>query len=282
MTGNLRSVRYTTEVRVDADVGDVVLELAAIGFVRGRRQILDDVSLTVERSQRWVLLGANGSGKTTLVRIAAMYEHPSSGEVRVLGQTLGRTDVRQLRRRIGYTSAALSAQFRPQIEARDVVMTARYAALEPWWHQYTDDDRARADACLDDMGVGEYGERAFGTLSSGEQQRVLLARTLMNDPEVVLLDEPAAGLDLGGREELVDSLAGLANDSQAPPFLLVTHHVDEIPPGITHAMLLRDGHCVAAGPHETALTSETISECFGLPLSLERRRDGRLSAWARR
>lgn len=261
-------------------ISDPVLELDGVSFIREGRRILDNVSLTVERSQRWVVLGANGSGKTTLVRIAAMYEHPTSGRVRVLGETLGRTDVRQLRRRIGYASAALSAQLRPQLVARDVVMTARYAALEPWWHQYSDADREQAERCLGRMRVGRFADRQLGTLSSGEQQRVLLARTLMNDPGVVLLDEPAAGLDLGGREELVSTLGDLAADRDGPPFVLVTHHVDEIPAGVTHAKLLRDGRVVATGPRAHALTSETLSECFAMPLELEQRADGRLSAWS--
>lgn len=258
-----------------------VLELNAISFVRGERRILDDVSWRVERDQHWLVLGANGSGKTTLLRIAALYEHPSAGTVRVLGETLGRTDVRALRRRVGYAAAALAAQLRPELTARDVVMTARYAALEPWWHQYTDTDRARALDCLQRMGVGAHAGRSFGTLSSGEQQRVLLARTLMNDPGVVLLDEPSARLDLGGREQLVAALEDFAAMGAAP-LVLVTHHVDEVPRAVTHALLLRDGRPVAQGRIDEVLTSESLSECFAMPLRLERRPDGRFTAWAER
>jgi len=254
------------------------LELSEITFVRGARTILDGVSWTVEHGQHWLVLGANGSGKTTLLRIAAMYEHPSSGGVRVLGEQLGRTDVRRLRRRVGYASAALAGQFRPELSARDVVMTARYAALEPWWHQYTDDDRSRAEACLAQMGVGEFAERSLGTLSSGEQQRVFLARTLMNEPGVILLDEPSARLDLGGREQLVQALGRLATNTT--PLALVTHHVDEVPPEIGHVLLLRHGVALAQGPIDTTLTSESLSECFEMPLRLERRDNGRYSAWA--
>lgn len=255
------------------------LELDHIVVERSGRRILDDISLRVDPGQHWLVLGANGSGKTTLLRIAAMYDHPSSGTVRVLGEQLGRTDVRRLRRRVGYASAALAAQFRPELSAADTVMTARYAALEPWWHRYTDDDRAQALACLDRMGVGAYAERPLATLSSGEQQRVFLARTLMNDPGVVLLDEPSARLDLGGREQLVRALGELAATPDAPPMVLVTHHVDEVPEGITHALLLRDGAAVAQGPIDEAVTAATLSECFDMPLALERRPDGRLSAW---
>jgi iron complex transport system ATP-binding protein len=258
------------------------LVLDDVGFTRGGRIIIGTLTLRVEREHRWLVLGANGSGKTTLLRIAALYEHPSRGTVDVLGERLGRTDIRTLRRRIGYASSALAAQLRQELSAIDVVKTAKYAALEPWWHRYDEDDVIRATECLARMGVGELGGRTFGTLSSGEQQRVLLARTLMNDPAVVLLDEPAAQLDIAGREQLVGALAELAADRAAPPFVLVTHHVDEVPPGMTHALLLRAGSAIAQGPIDDVLSSESISECFGLPLVLERRADGRLSAWARR
>jgi iron complex transport system ATP-binding protein len=164
--------------------------------------------------------------------------------------------------------------------AREVVMTARHAALEPWWHRYDDADRARAQECLDRFGVGALAPRVFGTLSSGEQQRTLLARAFMNDPGLVLLDEPTARLDLGGREEVVAALAALAADPSAPPLVLVTHHVDEIPPGFTHALLLRAGEVAACGPIDDALTAATLSDAFGLPLALERRPNGRLTAWA--
>lgn len=253
-----------------------------MSFHRDGRAILDRVTLRVRPDERWLVLGANGSGKTTLLRIAAMYEHPSAGRVTVLGETLGATDVRVLRRRIGYASAALAAQFRPDLIARDVVMTARYAALEPWWHRYDDADRAEALDRLGRMGVQQYADRAIGTLSSGEQQRVLLARTLMNDPAVVLLDEPSARLDLGGREQLVTALDEMARDATAPPFVLVTHHVDEVPPGITHALLLLDGRVLASGAVDDVLTADSLSDCFAMPLGLERRADGRLTAWGTR
>src|SRR6478735_7504565 len=245
-----------------------VVSLDSVTFVRDGRMILSPLTWQVLPGERWLVLGANGSGKTTMLRIASMHEHPSSGVVRVLGEQLGRTDVRVLRRRIGYLSASLAGQLRPNLAARDVVMTARYAALEPWWHRYTQADADRA------------AERELGTLSSGEQQRVLLARTLMNEPGVVMLDEPSARLDLGGREELVRALAELTTDPIAPPLVLVTHHLDEVPPGMTHVMLLRDGIVTASGPLEDTLRADALSECFGLPLVLERRDDGRFSAWA--
>ncbi|MAT04595.1 MAG: iron ABC transporter ATP-binding protein [Acidimicrobiaceae bacterium] len=258
------------------------LQLEHIVVRRDGRRIVDDVSLIVHPDENWLVLGANGSGKTTLLRVAAMYEHPSTGSVRVLGEQLGRTDVRRLRRRVGYASAALAAQFRAELTATDVVMTARYAALEPWWHQYDDADRARARECLSQMGVDAFADRSLGTLSSGEQQRVFLARTLMTDPGVILLDEPSARLDLGGRERLVHALDDLAADESAPPFVLVTHHVDEVPNGITHALLLRDGRAIAAGPIDDAMSSDTLSACFELPITLRRRDDGRYTAWSSR
>ncbi|HZB41830.1 MAG TPA: ATP-binding cassette domain-containing protein [Ilumatobacter sp.] len=264
--------------------GDELVPALALDHIVFRRDgtlILDDISFHVRTGDRWVVLGANGSGKSTLLRIAAVYEHPSHGTVRVLGETLGRTDVRVLRRRVGYNSASLSAELRPSVSAVDVVMTAKYAALEPWWHQYTADDRERAITCLERMGVGRLAERPLATLSTGERQRVLLARTLMNDPGVILLDEPSAGLDLGGREDLVAALAELGGQRGSPPFVLVTHHVDEIPPGTTHALLLKGGRAIAQGTLGDVLTSNTLSDCFGMPLELERRDDGRFTAWSR-
>ena len=257
-----------------------VLRLAGVSIVRDGRTILAPLTWKVMDGQRWLVLGANGSGKTTLLRIASMYEHPSSGDVRVLGERLGRTDVRVLRRRIGYLSPSLAVQLRPELRCLDVVMTAKYAALEPWWHRYDSTDEARARACLDRMGVGWIAERPLSTASSGEQQRVLLARTLMNDPAVLLLDEPSARLDLGGREQLVQALAELTTDPGAPPLILVTHHLDEVPQGMTHVLMLSEGRVVAAGPIGKVLTSETLSVCFGTPLTLERRADGRFSAWS--
>lgn len=241
--------------------------------------ILDGVTWRVRRGERWVVLGRNGSGKTTLLRVASLYLHPTRGDVTVLGERLGRTDVRRLRPRIGLASSAMADLLRPTLTTRDVVMTARHGALEPWWHSYTSADRDRADDLLDRMGCGDLDHRLFGSLSSGERQRVQLARTLMADPELLLLDEPTAGLDLGGREELVLRLRDLAADLAMPPVVLVTHHVDEIPARFTHVLLLSDGAIVAAGPLEETLTAETVSMCFGVAVQLERR-GGRWSAWA--
>jgi iron complex transport system ATP-binding protein len=228
-----------------------------------------------------VLLGENGSGKTTIVRLASGYLHPTAGEVEILGHVVGRVDLRHLRERIGLASSSLHQMLRPGIAAVDVVMTAKHAALEAWWHTYDDADRDRATALLDQLGIGELAAREFGTLSSGEQQRVQLARTLMTAPDLLLLDEPTARLDLGGRERFVASLAALAADPDTPPTVLVTHHVDEIPPGFTHVLLLRRGEVLTAGPIDETLTPSSLSACFDTDLALERR-DGRWLAWARR
>jgi iron complex transport system ATP-binding protein len=244
--------------------------LDGITFVRDGRRILDGVSLTIRPHERWVLLGRNGSGKTSLVRIAALVEHPSSGTVQVLGETLGRTDVRTLRTRVALVSAAMADRLRPGLSAHDVVLTGRKGALEPWWHTYDDTDRAATAAALARFGVAHLAGQAFLTLSSGERQRVMLARAVVNDPSLVVLDEPMAGLDLAGREELVATLAAYARDDTAAPTLLVTHHVDEIPPGSTHLMMLTDGRVLTAGPLEATLTADALSACFGLRLVLER------------
>jgi len=216
-----------------------------------------------------VILGPNGAGKTTLLRIAALYQHPTSGTVDVLGQRLGRCDVRTLRERIAFSSPALAARLEPSMTAAEVVMTARYAALAPWWHQYTDADRERAISLLERFRCGRLAEHRLPTLSAGERQRVLLARTLMNDPGIVLFDEPTAGLDVGGREELVADLTDWALDPARPPLVLVTHHLEEIPPGFTHALVMANAKVAASGDLEATVTSEVLSEAFSLPLRVE-------------
>lgn len=256
------------------------LELCGVTVVRDGSTLLDGIDWTVQRDERWVVLGANGSGKTTLLRVASLYAHPSRGTVRVLGGELGRIDVRRHRVRIGLSSPAFGALLRPELTAVEVVMTARYGALEPWWHTYDDEDRSRARRLLERFGVAHGADRAVATLSSGERQRVLLARAFSGDPGLVLLDEPTAGLDLAGREELVAALGVRPGDEPGPPTVLVTHHVEEIPVGTTHALLLRAGRIVDSGPIDDVLDADALSATFGLPLELERRGD-RFSAWGR-
>jgi iron complex transport system ATP-binding protein len=234
---------------------------------------LRDLSWTVRTGERWVVLGPNGSGKTTLLRIAALRLHPSSGEVDVLGERLGRTDVRTLRTRIGFTSAAVADLLRPTLTVHDVVLTARRGALEPWWHTYDDADHTETLRRLDEVGAADLDQRTFGSLSSGERQRVLLARSLVADPGLLLLDEPAAGLDFGGREQLVSTLGRLATDPTIPPTVLVTHHLEEVPPHFTHALLLRDGRTVASGAIDDTLDAANLSDAFGVDVAVDRHGD---------
>jgi iron complex transport system ATP-binding protein len=252
------------------DLRDVSLELDGA-------TILSQVTWAVSASERWVVLGPNGAGKTTLLRVAALYQHPSRGTVDVLGNRLGRCDVRTLRERVAFSSPALAASLEPSMTACEVVMTAKYAALAPWWHTYTDGDRDRAHELLAHFHSEKLADHRFPTLSAGERQRVLLARTLMNEPGIVLLDEPNAGLDVGGREELVRDLAAWASERTRPPLVLVTHHLEEVPPGFTHALVMSDASILAAGELRETVTSDVLSAAFGLPLRVDEH-EGRYSA----
>jgi iron complex transport system ATP-binding protein len=258
---------------VDADTTappDVAVHLDDVSVVRDGKALLDAVSLDIGGRERWALLGPNGSGKTTLLRVVGASLWPTSGEVEILGARLGKVDIRELRRRIAVVSASIVRSIRPGLPALDVVLTGRHAALETWWDEYSAEDRAEADRLLADAGFGgpEFDGRPFGLLSEGERQQVLLARALMARPELLLLDEPAAGLDLGARERFLARLAGLAGDPATPPLLLVTHHIEELPSGITHAALLRGGRLVAAGPVASALTGPSVSACFGVDVEV--------------
>jgi iron complex transport system ATP-binding protein len=246
-----------------------------VSVVRDGNALLDDITWSVGTSDRWVLLGPNGSGKTTLLRVAGSSLWPTRGAVELLGERLGRVDMRELRRRIAVVSASVARTLRPTLPAFDAVLTGRHAALEIWWHDYSDLDRDRAHALLSEAGFGgpAFAERPFGLLSEGERQQVLLARALMGEPELVLMDEPAAGLDLGARERLLRRLATLAADPAVPPLVFVTHHLEEIPPGVTHAALLRRGRLVAAGPIHDVLNSRAVSCAFEVDVAVEHRGD---------
>ena len=247
------------------------LRLAGVRLIRDGSTLLDGIDWTVRGGERWVVLGPNGSGKTSLCQILTLYQHPSAGAVTVLGGELGRVDVRALRLRIGVTGAALAAMIPPALTAEQIVVAGKQAALAPWWHRYDEADRARARRLLARVDcLGHAGQR-FRTLSSGERQRVLLARALMCAPGLMVLDEPNAGLDLPGREQLVKTLAALARTDARLPLVLVTHHLDEIPPGFTHALLLASGRIAAAGPIGQVLTPPRLSACFGLALDVEQR-----------
>ena len=256
-----------------------VVDLAGVTIVRGSAMLLDDINWTVDESDRWVIIGPNGAGKTTLLQVISAQIHPSSGVAGLLGEVLGTVDVFDLRPRIGLTSAALAERIPRGERVHDVVVSASYAVLGRWREEYDELDHERADELLSQMRIESLADRTFGTLSEGERKRVQIARALMTDPELLLLDEPAAGLDLAGRESLVRTLGELALDEYAPASVLVTHHVEEIPAGITHAMLLKQGRTVAAGPLVETLTAANLSSTFDLELDLSHT-DGRWSARA--
>ncbi|MCU1659336.1 MAG: Iron complex transport system ATP-binding protein [Pseudonocardiales bacterium] len=249
---------------------DAVLQFVDVTVRRGSKVLLDRISWTVEEDERWAVLGANGAGKTTLLQIAAAVLHPTSGEAYVFGELLGRVDVFELRPRIGLASATIADRIPSGERVIDVVVSAGYSVLGRWREAYGRLDVRRANRLLDRVGVGPLGERTYGTLSQGERQRVQIARALMTDPELLLLDEPAAGMDLGGREDLLRRLTRFAADAEAPASVLVTHHVEELPPGITHVLLLRDGTIVASGLVRDVLTDWYLSATFGLRLHVER------------
>jgi iron complex transport system ATP-binding protein len=256
---------------------DAVLEFADVTVRRGQATLVAGIDWTVEEDERWVVLGPNGAGKTTLLQVASAQIHPAEGVVGILGEVLGTVDVFDLRPRIGLTSAALADRIPRQERVHDVVVSASYGVIGRWRERYDELDHIRADGLLAEVGARRLGDRTFGTLSEGERKRVQIARALMTDPELLLLDEPAAGLDLGGREDLVATLSVLAMDEMSPATVLVSHHVEEIPPGFTHVLLLRDGRVVAGGPLEQVLTEQILSATFGMPLRLTHE-DGRWAA----
>lgn len=245
---------------------------------RAGRTILGPIDLTIRRGERWVVIGANGSGKTTLLSVVGLILWPTAGSVEILGARYGRVDSRDLRLRIGLAGSAVEDALRDDLTPIDLVMTARHAATEPWWHVFEDADRDRARGLLAGLGLADVADHAFGTLSAGERRRTSIARALMPDPELLLLDEPAASLDLGAREMLLRDLTALALEERPGAIVLVTHHPEEIPPGFSHALVLRAGRIVAAGPLDDILTDAVLSEAFDLPIVVERRA-GR--AWAR-
>jgi iron complex transport system ATP-binding protein len=255
----------------------MILRLTGVSVRRSGRTILGPIDWTVGSGERWVVIGPNGSGKTTLAHVASTYLWPTTGAVEVLGETIGRVDARELRRRIGYAGAGLEAAFDPDLTALDVVVTARHAALGPWWHTFSDEDRARAHRLLDEIGAGGLADRPFGLLSTGERRRVQIARALMPDPDLLILDEPGSSLDLGARETLVRDLARLAGQPRPAAIVLITHHLEEIPRGFQRALILGDGRAIAAGPILDALTGPVLSAAFGLPIEVGLRA-GRYSA----
>ena len=257
-----------------------ILQLSDISVRRGDRIILGPLNWQVLEGQRWVILGPNGAGKTTLLQICSSLIHPTTGEIHILGEKLGRVDVFELRTRIGLTSSALVEQLSPDELVMDVVLTAAYAMLGRWQEKYDLWDESRAMALLTALGVRELGERLFGSLSEGEKKRVQIARALMADPELLLLDEPASSLDLGGREDLLRRIESLSKDPLAPATVIVTHHIEEIPVGTTHALLLRDGVAVAQGEVASVITDQNLTQAYGLAINVQTE-GGRFFARAR-
>ena len=256
-----------------------VIAMNGVSVIRGGTPILDEVTWHVAAGERWVLLGANGSGKTTLMSIAATYLWPSRGDVTVLGETLGEVDVRELRRRIGIVSASLEVRIPREISAYRVVLAGATGATAPWWDRPDDAAKRKADEMLELVGCAAIADRRFELLSSGEKQRVQIARALMLDPRLLLLDEPAAGLDLGAREQLATLLSALNADERLAATVVVTHHVEEIASGTTHAIVLRSGRVVASGPVAETVTGDVLTRAFGIPLEVARIR-GRFTAQA--
>jgi iron complex transport system ATP-binding protein len=257
----------------------IALEFTDVVVRRDGRNIIDHVTWQVADDQRWVILGPNGAGKTTLLQLADTLMHPTAGLVSVLGETLGRTDVFELRPRIGFASSAMAKRIPRDETVLNTVLTAAYSVTGRWNEDYEDIDERRALRVLGDWKLEHLADRTFGTLSDGEQKRVQIARAVMTDPELLLLDEPTASLDLGAREELLSLLSGYASSPTTPAMLMVTHHVEEIPVGFTHVMLLREGQVVAAGPIAETLTADALGAAFGMPITLSSE-DGRYAARA--
>ena len=256
---------------------DLLIDFARVTLRRAGRTLVGPVTWAVELDERWVVIGPNGAGKTSLLRIAAAMEHPSSGTAFVLGERLGRADTAELRSRVGLSSSALSQRVPDDEVVRDLVVSAGYAVLGRWRESYDALDYEQAVDMLESVGAEHLAERTYGTLSEGERKRVLIARSMMTDPELLLLDEPAAGLDLGGREELLARLEDLAADPDSPALVLVTHHVEEVPRGFSHALILAEGGVVASGLLTEVLTADNLSRAFGQSIALENL-DGRYFA----
>ncbi|WP_067889271.1 ABC transporter ATP-binding protein [Nocardia vaccinii] len=249
---------------------DLLIDFNQVTVRRSGHTLVGPLSWQVELDERWVVLGPNGAGKTSLLRMAAAELHPTSGTAHLLGEVLGRTDINDLRPRIGLSSAAVASRVPLDEKVSDLVVSAGYAVMGRWREDYDDIDTDRAVDMLESLGAEHLSDRAYGTLSEGERKRVLIARALMTDPELLLLDEPGAGLDLGGREELVERLGDLASNPDSPATVLVTHHVEEIPPGFSHGLLLNEGSVVAQGLLEDVLTAENLSKAFRQSITLDR------------
>ncbi len=249
---------------------DLMIDMRGVEFIRGGNTLVGPVDWQVELDERWVVLGPNGAGKTTLIRMAAAQDFPSTGTAFILGERLGATDMRDLRASIGVTSSAVAQRVPDNETVGDLVVSAGYAILGRWREEYEEQDYEQALEVLEQIGAMHLIDRTWGTLSDGEKKRVLVARAVMTNPELLILDEPAAGMDLGGREDLLGYLGELAMDADAPAMVLITHHLEEIPEGFTHAMLLDEGAVVAQGLIDDVLTSENVSKAYHQPIEVSR------------
>jgi iron complex transport system ATP-binding protein len=259
---------------------DIVVDVEGVSVIKGGNLILQDVDWRIRAREHWVLFGANGSGKTTLMEVVSSYLFPSRGTAHLFGHKLGRVDVRELRKRIGYVGPAPARLVRSTFPALEIVVTGMHASfVDTRWHEYHDADWERARGHLETLHAGHLADREFATMSEGEKKRVLIARALMASPDLLLLDEPGSGLDLGARERLVEALASLSSRGEDTPVVLVTHHVEEIPPGFDHILMLAGGKVVTSGRLDEVLTSQALTATFEMPLEIERRGD-RWSAWA--
>lgn len=256
---------------------DLLLDFKGVSLIRGGRTLVGPLDWEVELDERWVILGPNGAGKTSLMRLAAAEEFPSSGVAYVMGERIGKTDMRDLRTMIGLTSSAIAHRIPDNEKVADLVISASYSVLGRWRETYEEMDFEQAAEILEQMGAEHLADRRWGTLSEGERKRVLIARAMMVNPELLLLDEPGAGLDLGGREDLVAYLGQLALDPDAPAMVMITHHVEEIPFGFTHAMILDEGNVVAQGLIDDVITADNLTKAFHQQITVDKI-DGRYFA----
>lgn len=247
---------------------DLIIDMQGVSVVRNGRAILAPMDWQVELDERWIIIGPNGAGKTTLMRLAAAQMFPTTGTVTLVGETMGKVDLREIRTAIGMSSSAMAQRIPGDEKVSDIVISAGYDVMGRWREEYDEMDYERAIEILENVGAYHLADQTWGTLSEGERKRTLIARAMMTDPELLLLDEPGAGLDLGGREDLIELLSELAEDPDSPAIAMITHHVEEIPPGFTHGMLLDEGVVVAQGVLEDVMTSENLTKTFHQPIEV--------------